>query len=146
MAPQLIRILPRDGDGSKSGLYIAGFVIAGLIILGVVVCLTIRFLRQRARNNAEDNRGAAFLNVRGLVREDGEKEKEDALPKYGYKCSISRALFVIDGILTRILRPPTTVTSLASNPTCSQGPTLAAKELSCLAVLSQRQPLRNKKS
>jgi len=84
MAPQLIHILPRDGNGSNSGLYIAGFVIAGLIILGVGGCLLIRFLRQRARNNDEDNRGAAFLNVRGLVREDDEKVKDEPLPKYGY--------------------------------------------------------------
>ena len=63
-------------------LYIAGFVVAGLIAIGVAAWLTIRFLRQRARRNDEDSRGAAFLNVRGLVREDGEKGTDEALPKY----------------------------------------------------------------
>jgi hypothetical protein len=61
-------------------LYIAGFVVAGLIAIGVAAWLTIRFLRQRARRNDEDSRGAAFLNVRGLVREDGEKGTDEALP------------------------------------------------------------------
>jgi len=100
MAPQPIHVLPRDGGGSTNGLYVAGFVIAGLIILGVAGCLLIRFLRQRARNKDEDNRGAAFLNVRGLVREDGEKVKDEPLPKYGYHPSVSVLCLVIDGILT----------------------------------------------
>jgi len=82
MAPRPIRILPRDGDSSRSGLYTAGFVIAGLIIVGVAGCLAIRFLRQRARNRDEDRRGAAFLNVRGLVKDDGEKGEDDVLPRY----------------------------------------------------------------
>jgi len=86
MAPQPIHILPRDGGGSsKTGLYVAGFVIAGVVMIGAVAWLTIRFLRQRARWGDEDNRGAAFLNVRGLVREDGEKGEVGPLPKYGYR-------------------------------------------------------------
>lgn len=81
MAPQPIHILPRAGSGSSSTpLYIAGFVIAGVVFIAGVGWLTVRFLRKRAQRNGEDNRGAAFLNVRGLVREDGEKNGEDALP------------------------------------------------------------------
>ena len=41
----------------------------------------------------EDGRGAAFLNVRGLVREDGEKG--EALPKYGYQCSTSALVWLL---------------------------------------------------
>lgn len=81
MAPQPIHILPRAGGvSSATGLYIAGFVIAGVVLLGAAIWLTIRFLKKRAQRNSEDNRGAAFLNVRGLVREDGEKDKDEALP------------------------------------------------------------------
>ena len=86
MAPQSINILRRDEESSSKNLYIVGFVVAGLAIAGVAVWLTIRFLRQRARRNGEDNRGVAFLNVRGLVK-DGEKANDDPLPKYGLQCS-----------------------------------------------------------
>ena len=84
MAPHPIHILRRAGTGSSSsGLYIAGFVVAGVVLVGAAAWLTLRFLRKRARRDADDKRGAAFLNVRGLFREDGEKSREDALPEYG---------------------------------------------------------------
>jgi len=85
MAPQPIHILPRDDKTSSNNiLYIAGFTVAGIVILGAVCWLTIRLLRKRARRSEQDDRGAAFLNVRGLIREDGEKSRGGALPKYGY--------------------------------------------------------------
>jgi len=80
MAPQPIHILPRAGDGSSStGLYIAGFSVAGVVLIAAAAWLVIRFLRKRAQRNSEDKRGAAFLNVRGLVREDGEKIGDEPL-------------------------------------------------------------------
>jgi len=93
-------MLPRDEtSSSKTGLYIAGFVVAGVLIMGAVAWLTIRFLRRRARRDDEDNRGAAFLNVRGLVRDDGEKGEVEALPKYGYQLFIS----MFDLLINRVL-------------------------------------------
>src|ERR1700753_440694 len=84
MAPQPIHIIARGGGMSSStGVYVAGFVVAGLVLTGAASWLAIRFLRKRAQRKDEDNRGAAFLNVRGLVREDGEKTEGDALPRYG---------------------------------------------------------------
>ena len=86
MAPKPIRILPRAGGVSSStGLYIAGFVVAGVVLIGVAAWLTVRFLRKRAQRIGEDKRGTAFLNVRGLIREDGEKSGDEPLPKYGYR-------------------------------------------------------------
>ena len=86
MAPQPIHILPRAGGASSpSGVYIAGFVVAGVVLLGGVGWLTLRFLRKRAQRKDGDKRGAAFLNVRGLVREDDEKDGNEPLPKYGYQ-------------------------------------------------------------
>lgn len=100
MAPQPIHILPRDENGSsQTGLYVAGFVVAGAIVIGAAAWLTIRFLRQRARRSDEDNRGAAFLNVRGLVKEDDEKGQDETVPKYGYQCST----FVVDTLTNCIL-------------------------------------------
>ena len=90
MASQTIHILARDGGGSSNTtLYIVGFIIAGAIILGAAAWLAVRLMRKRARRNDEENRGAAFLNVRGLVKEAGEKGQDDVLPKYGYQCFIS---------------------------------------------------------
>lgn len=82
MAPQPIRILPRAGNGSSATtpIYIVGFVIAGVILTGAAAWFAVRFMRKRAQRNGEDSRGAAFLNVRGLVREDGEKNGDDAVP------------------------------------------------------------------
>ncbi|KAF9648734.1 hypothetical protein BDM02DRAFT_2068285 [Thelephora ganbajun] len=82
MAPQPIHILSRTDDSGSSNtpLYIAGFSVAGVIAIGAAIWLTIRFLRKRARERDEDNRGAAFLNVRGLVREDDEKREDESFP------------------------------------------------------------------
>jgi len=123
MAPQPIHILPRDGAGSpKAGLYIAGFVVAGLVTLGAAAWLTIRFLRQRARANDEDNRGASFLNVRGLVREGGEKGEDDALPKYGYERSTIILDLAINSVLTGISYFPIIAILMVSKAICSRGP------------------------
>jgi len=123
MAPQLIHILPRAGDvSSNTVLYIVGFSIAGLVVLGAGTWLTIRFLRQRARQNAEDNRGASFLNVRGLVRDAGEKDQGEDLPKYECQCSSLMPNALIDCVLTTFLFRPMTVISTASKAICSQGP------------------------
>jgi len=119
MAPQPIHILPRAGGGSSSTpLYIAGFVIAGVFLIAGVGWLTIRFLRKRAQRNGEDNRGAAFLNVRGLVREDGEKNGEGALPKYGLQ---SRVRFCLSTeFLPIFFKFPIIVISRVSRAICSR--------------------------
>ncbi|KAF5375592.1 hypothetical protein D9757_008507 [Collybiopsis confluens] len=74
--PSLFKI--RDGttsDDSKNGslapVYIAGIAVIGAIALGVILWLTVRQIRIRARRKRENNRGAAFLSVRGVV-EDGK--------------------------------------------------------------------------
>jgi len=147
MAPQPIHILPRGGDASSNiVLYIAGFSIAGVVILGAATWLAIRFLKQRARRNDEDNRGAAFLNVRGLVREAGEKGQGEGLPKYGYQCSSLMLDTPINCVLTTFFYRPTIVISTASKAICSQGPIWVLKESSCLAVLSPGRTLQNRKS
>ena len=146
MAPQPIHILPRDEDGSsKTALYTAGFVIAGMVILGVVAYLTIRYLRQRARKNGEDSRGAAFLNIRGLVREDSEKDQGESLPKYGYQSFTPVLDSVINCVLTRVFYFPIIVIFMVSRPICSRGPILVPKESSCLAASSPGRTLRNRR-
>lgn len=118
MAPQPIHVFPRAGDGSSStGLYVAGFVVAGVVLMGAAAWLTIRFLRKRAQRDAEDNRGAAFLNVRGLIKEDDEKNGDEPLPRYGCQFHLCY------NALTRIFYPPIIAIFTASKAMCSRGHT-----------------------
>ncbi|KAJ3859032.1 hypothetical protein EV359DRAFT_51436 [Lentinula novae-zelandiae] len=76
--PILSQFLPRDDSSddnasSLSPIYIAGISLIGTIVIGVVVWLTVRHIRKRSRSKRENERGAAFLSVRGVVREDQEK-------------------------------------------------------------------------
>lgn len=54
--------------------YIVGFAIAGAVILSLGVWGLIRCLRKRATAKREENRGAAFLSVRGLVKVSDEEK------------------------------------------------------------------------
>ncbi|EPQ52639.1 hypothetical protein GLOTRDRAFT_140314 [Gloeophyllum trabeum ATCC 11539] len=73
-------LVPRDDETSSSlsssnmGIIIAGFVIAGVIVLGLAAYFGLRFIRKRSKKQREENRGAAFLNVRGIVEEKEDKE------------------------------------------------------------------------
>jgi len=63
-----------NDTSASSQLYttdIVGFCLAGAVFL-VIIVVCIQILRKRASSKRDDARGAAFLSVRGLVR-DGEK-------------------------------------------------------------------------
>lgn len=64
-------------SSSLRPIYIAGFVVVGVLLLGVVLWLGIRTHRRRAQAKREENLGAAFLSVKGLVR-DGDVHTEKA--------------------------------------------------------------------
>jgi hypothetical protein len=57
-------------------LVIVGFIVAGVIAFLVCAWLLIRFFRKRARAQREDERGGAFLTVRGIAKEGEVNEKE----------------------------------------------------------------------
>ena len=71
-----------DADSSNSSdsisnpVYIAGIVVAAVIGLGITVWLGLRAYRKRVRNRREEKMGAAFLSVKGLVREDGTSDEK----------------------------------------------------------------------
>ncbi|KAF8837257.1 hypothetical protein BDN67DRAFT_973182 [Paxillus ammoniavirescens] len=69
MAP---RIFPRDDSSnalsSTNYIYVAGFTIAGLVVLAVSLWVLIRYQRRRMSKKRCEERGAAFLHVRGVVR------------------------------------------------------------------------------
>ncbi|KAG1821180.1 uncharacterized protein BJ212DRAFT_1297596 [Suillus subaureus] len=76
MAPYL---LSRSDSTNPSGvlpisrtIYIVGFTLAGLLAAISIVWLALRFFRRKLQAKRAEERGAAFLNVRGVVREMNE--------------------------------------------------------------------------
>jgi len=71
--------LPSSADSSSisNPIYIVGIVIAAVTILGISVWLGLRVYRKRAAAKRESKMGAAFLSVRGLVREDDPVNEKD---------------------------------------------------------------------
>lgn len=66
----------RDESSTMRPIYIAGFAVVGAIVLAVSIWLAIRFYRHRALKKRENMRNAAFLSVKGLVRDDDDVEKD----------------------------------------------------------------------
>ncbi|KIP11216.1 hypothetical protein PHLGIDRAFT_28110 [Phlebiopsis gigantea 11061_1 CR5-6] len=79
MAPQLLSLVARDATSQEDAqkkltpTLIVGIVIAVLIVVGLAAWLAVRALRKRRAAQRQEERGAAFLNVRGLVNEGDEK-------------------------------------------------------------------------
>ncbi|KAJ3500956.1 hypothetical protein NLJ89_g9561 [Agrocybe chaxingu] len=74
-----IHVLKRSDDYStiSNPIYIAGIVVVGVIALGVGLWLSLRVYRKRAMRKRQENMGAAFFSVKGLVPEGGDPEKAD---------------------------------------------------------------------
>jgi hypothetical protein len=60
-----------------SGVIIAGVVVVAVIVTGVAIWMGLRLYRKRMANKREAERGAAFLSVKGLVRDDGAPSEKD---------------------------------------------------------------------
>lgn len=58
-------------------IYVAGIVVAVVAILGISVWLGLRVYRKRVAAKRESKMGAAFLSVKGLVREDDSMDEKD---------------------------------------------------------------------
>lgn len=75
----VVNIFMRSDHSSMSDplnpIYIAGFCVAGVVVLGLTVWLLAHFIRKRSATKREESRGAAFLSVRGIVSERGEKDQ-----------------------------------------------------------------------
>ncbi|KAH8827082.1 hypothetical protein DL96DRAFT_1528979 [Flagelloscypha sp. PMI_526] len=61
-------------------IYLAGICLGGALLIGVTLWLIVRHIRKRAVRKREEMRGAAFLNVKGIVVEDEGFEKGEDLP------------------------------------------------------------------
>ena len=64
---------------STSTIAYVGFGIAACVGLAIAIILTVVWYRKRARRAREDERGAAFLTVKGVIKEDSTSEP---LPAY----------------------------------------------------------------
>lgn len=53
-------------------VYIVGFTLAGFFVAIAVSWIAMRFFRHKLQAKRAESRGAAFLNVRGVVREMDE--------------------------------------------------------------------------
>jgi len=66
----------QDNDGGIFVMYIIGFSIVGAIFLVLILWFAIHFRRKWSARRRQDQLGAAFLSVRGLVKDElihGEK-------------------------------------------------------------------------
>ena len=65
-----------SSDGMSSVAYV-GFGVAGLFVLGVVGSLFFLWYRRKRKQEREEERGLAFLTVKGVLKEGSEP-----LPSY----------------------------------------------------------------
>lgn len=86
MAPYNAQLGRRDDAGSTDEkkplpvFAIIGFGIAGLLLIIVLVWVAVALWRKRQKKKREDSRGAAFLTVKGLVKERDSFWSAGALP------------------------------------------------------------------
>jgi hypothetical protein len=79
--PSLVHLVSRDetpeqqlSDQQKlTPTLVAGIIVIAALAFGIALFVLIRHLRKKASAQRNDERGAAFLNVRGLVKEDDRK-------------------------------------------------------------------------
>lgn len=77
MAP--LNIFKRTSDSSSSSIQIGtlsvpvyaviGIAVIVAILLGLAIWLIVKTVRKRARRRREDDRGAAFLTVKGVMKD-----------------------------------------------------------------------------
>ena len=65
---------------TSTALYIAGFALVGVLIGGLLLWLLIRYCKKRRSEKREEKLGAAFLHVRGIMKE-GEKSNPSNQPR-----------------------------------------------------------------
>jgi hypothetical protein len=90
---------------------IVGFCLVGAVFL-VIILVCIRLLRKRALSKRDDARGAAFLSVRGLVREGEKVSVNEPLPE---RLPSIRGTFSREQINSGIVLPDKTHTPRASD-------------------------------
>lgn len=57
------------GNTNVPVIVVVGFGVAGALLLFVVIWISLKACRKRAKKRREDARGAAFLTVKGVMKE-----------------------------------------------------------------------------
>ncbi|KIJ12848.1 hypothetical protein PAXINDRAFT_101058 [Paxillus involutus ATCC 200175] len=109
MAP---RIFPRDDSSSTPSvtnyIYVAGFTIAGLVVVAVSLWVLIRYQRRRMSKKRCEERGAAFLHVRGVVR--------PMMAEVNPSSTSIPDVFSRDGLTPSIIMPERTLARMPISP------------------------------
>lgn len=69
-----------DSASLSNPIYLAGLIVALVILAVVGGWLGLRYYRKRQAAKRESQMGAAFLNVKGLIREGGSLDEEKSGP------------------------------------------------------------------
>ncbi|PPQ69158.1 hypothetical protein CVT26_003531 [Gymnopilus dilepis] len=81
----VVHVFSRSGSSNSaidSTTVIAGVVVVAVIVVGLAIWMGLRMYRKRMAIKRETERGAAFLSVKGLVRDDVEgSEKDNSLQR-----------------------------------------------------------------
>ncbi|KAL4064988.1 hypothetical protein V8B97DRAFT_1875392 [Scleroderma yunnanense] len=90
---------------TNTTLYIAGFVLVGVLVGGLSLWLLARCYKNRMNKKRNEERGAAFLHVRGVVKEgDGSNQaNQPSLPNSFSRENVTASVVLPDRVLTRQL-------------------------------------------
>ncbi|KAH9481448.1 hypothetical protein JR316_0005974 [Psilocybe cubensis] len=98
-----------DGPTLANPIYLAGLIVAIVILVGAGLWMGLRFFRKRMAAKRQEKTGAAFLSVKGLVRDDpnqeGEKEGFEQRVAKGFLSDINSPTIVFPD---KALSPPAT--------------------------------------
>lgn len=83
MAPRIelssvVKLVSRDDSADQKKLtptLIVGIVVAVVIALSAAIWVLVRTIRKKGASKMQEERGAAFLNVRGLVKEGDDQKR-----------------------------------------------------------------------
>ncbi|KAF8625536.1 hypothetical protein AX15_005303 [Amanita polypyramis BW_CC] len=106
------KVYPRSNSVSINinPIYIAGLTAVGATVVGLLFWFVLRILRKRAARKREENMGAAFLSVRGVVRDKNTAKKHSgglyAIPNTTFSRShVDSSIIIPEKALVRRIEP-----------------------------------------
>lgn len=101
--------------GMSKGLYIAGFTLVGLLVAGLSLWLLVRCYKKRMGEKRNDERGAAFLHVKG-IRKAGDivPTARGRIPNAFSRENMTASVVLPDRVLMRQAYPASQTSTPAS--------------------------------
>lgn len=109
---------------TSTELYIAGFALVGVLVSGLLLWLLVRHCKNRMSKKRNEKRGAAFLHVRGVMKE-GEKSStlnQPSLPNAFSRENMTASVILPDRVLIRQIPPSDSFAQLYPGPDCTPHP------------------------